>query len=302
MRTLAVLLALVVVSAACGGDVAGDAAGRIDETRAAQAAIRAEAAELSERIERIEAEIEAARIESEASRTRQPHDAALSRIAAAQAAVDEANERIAAAQAVIEQAQALPDLTITVVFPPAANPVIQDIIGHTPAFTERTGIEVIYSEDLLRDLYLRHSLEPLSVHVVVFDNLDVVHGAADEVLYGLDIFAENDPDYSVDDIDPTLREANSFNDELYAAPFYVGSALAPTNLTDSSGSLRSWGFGIPAPGLFSAEPELRAAWEYISWATGPDSPVPNPARQSLDDFLDCPEPSTERGERGSVGC
>jgi sorbitol/mannitol transport system substrate-binding protein len=44
-----------------------------------------------------------------------------------------------------------------------------------------------------------------------------------------------------------------------------GFALAPTNVTDAAGWLWSWALAIPQN---AANPE--AAWEYVSWATGPD--------------------------------
>ncbi len=43
-----------------------------------------------------------------------------------------------------------------------------------------------------------------------------------------------------------------------------GYALAPVNETDASGWLWAWSLAIPAT---SSDPDL--AWEYISWATGP---------------------------------
>ena len=70
-----------------------------------------------------------------------------------------------------------------------------------------------------------------------------------------------------------------------------GYSLAPVNVTETSGWLWSWAFGIPAT---SEEPAL--AWEFISWATGPDllvqfgqnldggwAAVPPGTRQSLYD-------------------
>ncbi len=44
-----------------------------------------------------------------------------------------------------------------------------------------------------------------------------------------------------------------------------GYALAPTNVTDASGWLWSWALAIP-----QNAPDADLAWEYVSWATGPD--------------------------------
>ncbi len=45
----------------------------------------------------------------------------------------------------------------------------------------------------------------------------------------------------------------------------LGYALAPTKLTDSSGWLWAWALAIP-----ENAPDKDTAWEYISWATGPE--------------------------------
>ncbi len=44
-----------------------------------------------------------------------------------------------------------------------------------------------------------------------------------------------------------------------------GYALAPTKVTDASGWLWAWTLAIP-----QNSPNPEAAWEYVSWATGPD--------------------------------
>jgi sorbitol/mannitol transport system substrate-binding protein len=44
-----------------------------------------------------------------------------------------------------------------------------------------------------------------------------------------------------------------------------GYALAPTNVTDTSGWLWAWALAIP-----ENAPDKDTAWEYVSWATGPD--------------------------------
>ena len=45
----------------------------------------------------------------------------------------------------------------------------------------------------------------------------------------------------------------------------LGYALAPTKLTDSSGWLWAWSLAIP-----QTAPDPDTAWEFISWATGPE--------------------------------
>ncbi len=45
----------------------------------------------------------------------------------------------------------------------------------------------------------------------------------------------------------------------------LGYALAPTKLTDSAGWLWAWALAIP-----ENAPDKETAWEYISWATGPE--------------------------------
>ena len=80
----------------------------------------------------------------------------------------------------------------------------------------------------------------------------------------------------------------------------VGYTLAPTNITDQSGWLQTWGFGIPANG----PPDGRPAWEFISWATSPQTAqlaggtfgwgnAPQPARLSIYDtpeYVDANQP------------
>ncbi len=64
-------------------------------------------------------------------------------------------------------------------------------------------------------------------------------------------------------VDATVAASNLESD---TSPIQgkLGYALSPTKVTDASGWLWSWALAIP-----ETAPDKDAAWEYVSWATGP---------------------------------
>jgi sorbitol/mannitol transport system substrate-binding protein len=64
-------------------------------------------------------------------------------------------------------------------------------------------------------------------------------------------------------VDATVAASNLEGDD---SPIKgkLGYALSPTKVTDTSGWLWSWALAIP-----ETAPDKDAAWEYVSWATGP---------------------------------
>ncbi len=64
-------------------------------------------------------------------------------------------------------------------------------------------------------------------------------------------------------VDATVAASNLESD---GSPIQgkLGYALSPTKVTDASGWLWSWALAIP-----ETAPDKDAAWEYVSWATGP---------------------------------
>jgi sorbitol/mannitol transport system substrate-binding protein len=64
-------------------------------------------------------------------------------------------------------------------------------------------------------------------------------------------------------VDATVAASNLESDTS-PVQGQLGYALSPTKVTDASGWLWSWALAIP-----ETAPDKDAAWEYVSWATGP---------------------------------
>ncbi|MGI9603118.1 MAG: ABC transporter substrate-binding protein [Acidimicrobiales bacterium] len=110
------------------------------------------------------------------------------------------------------------------------NPQLDDIASLTPElFTAETGIEVNYTvleEQTLREVTTRDvGAGGDQFDVVQIGMYETPQFGANGWLVGLNEYAENDPDYNIDDLIPAVRNGLSVDGELYASPFYAESSF-----------------------------------------------------------------------------
>jgi sorbitol/mannitol transport system substrate-binding protein len=110
------------------------------------------------------------------------------------------------------------------------NPQMEDISALTPdLFTAETGIEVNYSvleEGTLREVVTRDiGGGGEQFDVVMIGNYEAPQFGANGWLVDLTPYAEEDDSYQLDDLIPTVREALTVEDQLYASPFYAESSF-----------------------------------------------------------------------------
>ncbi len=122
------------------------------------------------------------------------------------------------------------------------NPQLDDIASLTPElFTAETGIEVNYTvldEQTLREITTRDvGAGGEQFDVVQIGMFETPQFGANGWLVGLNQFAENDPDYNIDDLIPAVRNGLSVDGELYASPFYAESSflMYRQDLVDAAG-------------------------------------------------------------------
>lgn len=225
-----VLIALALLAAACGssdGDAVVDTAA-VDQANAAAEAAQERAAEL-------EAELEAAQAAAADAGDSGDSEA----LAEAQAALEAAEAEAADAQAALADAEAMaeeaaamsdsePTRSINVAI--VGNSAMVDIEELTPEyFTADTGIEVNYTvldEQTLREITTRDlGTSGDQFDVAMIGMFEAPQFGANDWLFNLNTFANNDPDYNVDDLIPAVRGGLSANGNLYAAPFYAESSF-----------------------------------------------------------------------------
>lgn len=110
------------------------------------------------------------------------------------------------------------------------NPQMEDISALTPdLFTAETGIDVSYSvleEGTLREVVTRDiGGGGEQFDVVMIGNYEAPQFGANGWLTDLRPYAEEDDSYQLDDLIPTVREALTIEDQLYASPFYAESSF-----------------------------------------------------------------------------
>jgi sorbitol/mannitol transport system substrate-binding protein len=121
------------------------------------------------------------------------------------------------------------DASGTVTIATVAHPQMQDIEQLTSQFREEhPDIDVNFAvlpENELRDKVTQDiATQAGQYDVVTIGTYEAPIWAENGWLTPLDEYA-SDPDYDVDDLLPPVREALSFEDELYAAPFYGESSF-----------------------------------------------------------------------------
>lgn len=109
-----------------------------------------------------------------------------------------------------------------------ANPQMQDIEALSSVFEEETGIDVRFvtlPENELRDKVTQDIATGSGQYdIVTIGTYETPIWAANDWLTGLDDYA-SDPEYDVDDLLPPVREALTYEDGLYAVPFYGESSF-----------------------------------------------------------------------------
>jgi sorbitol/mannitol transport system substrate-binding protein len=110
------------------------------------------------------------------------------------------------------------------------NPQMEDISALTPdLFTAETGIDVNYSvleETSLREIVTRDiGGGGEQFDVVMIGPYEAPQFGANGWLTDLTPYAEDDDSYQLDDLIPNVRDALSFDDKLYASPFYAESSF-----------------------------------------------------------------------------
>ncbi|WP_108666084.1 ABC transporter substrate-binding protein [Euzebya rosea] len=110
------------------------------------------------------------------------------------------------------------------------NPQMEDIASLTPEhFTADTGIEVNYTileEQTLREIVTRETgAGGESFDVIMIGLYETPQFAENGWLVSLEDYAQGDADYEVDDLIGAVRTGLSYEDELYAAPFYAESSF-----------------------------------------------------------------------------
>jgi sorbitol/mannitol transport system substrate-binding protein len=110
------------------------------------------------------------------------------------------------------------------------NPQMTDIADLTPElFTEESGIEVEYTildEGTLRQVTTRDvAAGGQQFDVVMIGPFEAPQFGRDGHLVDLTPYAEDDEAYDLEDIIPSVREALSYEGQLYASPFYAESSF-----------------------------------------------------------------------------
>ncbi|MEM7095354.1 MAG: sugar ABC transporter substrate-binding protein [Actinomycetota bacterium] len=235
-RTLfAVFVALALLATACGSDSAEPVVDTqaVDDANAAAAAAQERADELEAELEEARSAAEAAGDDSDAAAALEEAEAAL---ADAEAAAADAESRAADAEAAAEEAAAAAasagdgEATRSINVAVVGNPAMIDIEELTPEyFTAETGIEVNYTvldEQTLREITTRDlGTGGDQFDVAMIGMFEAPQFGANDWLFNLNTFANNDPDYNVDDLIPAVRGGLSANGNLYAAPFYAESSF-----------------------------------------------------------------------------
>ncbi|WP_177155020.1 ABC transporter substrate-binding protein [Glycomyces harbinensis] len=121
-----------------------------------------------------------------------------------------------------------------------ANPQMQDIEQLSEVFEEETGIDVqfvVLPENELRDKVTQDIATGSGQYdIVTIGTYETPIWAENGWLAPLDDYA-SDPDYDVDDLLPPVREALTYEDGLYAVPFYGESSflMYRTDLFEAAG-------------------------------------------------------------------
>ncbi|WP_199034874.1 ABC transporter substrate-binding protein [Glycomyces salinus] len=121
-----------------------------------------------------------------------------------------------------------------------ANPQMQDIEELSTHFEEETGIDVefvVLPENELRDRVTQDIATGSGQYdIVTIGTYETPIWAENEWLTNLDDYA-SDPDYDVDDLLTPVREALTYEDSLYAVPFYGESSflMYRTDLFEAAG-------------------------------------------------------------------
>jgi polyol transport system substrate-binding protein len=110
------------------------------------------------------------------------------------------------------------------------NPQMEDISELTPElFTAETGIKVNYSvlaEQTLREIVTRDvGASGEQFDVVMIGPYETPQFGSNGWLLDLTPYAEADESFQLDDLIPPVRDALSFEDKLYASPFYGESSF-----------------------------------------------------------------------------
>lgn len=110
------------------------------------------------------------------------------------------------------------------------NPQMEDIASLTPdLFTAETGIDVEYTileEQTLREIVTRDAgAGGQQFDVVMIGMFEAPQFGANGWLIDLLPNAEQDEDFDLDDLIPTVREGLSYEGSLYASPFYAESSF-----------------------------------------------------------------------------
>ncbi|NUQ89185.1 MAG: sugar ABC transporter substrate-binding protein [Glycomyces artemisiae] len=116
----------------------------------------------------------------------------------------------------------------TITIATVANPQMQDIEQLSSVFEEETGIDVqfvILPENELRDKVTQDiATESGQYDIVTIGTYETPIWAENGWLAPLDEYA-SDPEYDVDDLLAPIREAVTYEDGLYAVPFYGESSF-----------------------------------------------------------------------------
>ena len=140
------------------------------------------------------------------------------------------------------------------------NPQMEDIASLTPEFfTADTGIEVNYTileEQTLREIVTRETgAGGESFDVIMIGLYETPQFAENGWLLSLEDYAQGDADYMVDDLIGAVRTGLSYEEELYAAPFYAESSF----LMYREDLVEAAGMEMPAAPTWQEVAEIAAA-------------------------------------------
>ena len=224
---ISVLAAFALLATACGGSdgVAAVDTAELDEANAATAAAQERIAELEEAAANADSGDDGAAAEAAADL-----EAAQAELAEAKAAQADAEAAQAAAEAAAADGGDAMEATRSINVAIVANGAMVDMEELTPEyFTADTGIEVNYTvldEQTLREITTRDlATGGEQFDVAMIGMFEAPQFGARDQLFNLNTFANNDPEYNVDDLIPAVRGGLSANGNLYAAPFYAESSF-----------------------------------------------------------------------------